>query len=107
MDSTYFIGYLVVGLVALIGLFVAMNNAFTKPVNDLSTNLVKTNMSMERLNEKLEDMSKRMSSDILAVKETGSIERKRIWDDQTKQDKIIEKHESRINNLEHTKKPSD
>lgn len=48
MAGNEFIGYLVVGLTALIGLFAAI----IKPITNLNSNLTKLNLNFEHMNEK-------------------------------------------------------
>lgn len=89
MGQEQIIGYVVIGLTAIIGLFFTVG----RPVISLNTSIVKLNVSVDRLQKDYDDLKKRAHEEIneLAVKNSDS--HKRIHEK-------IDDHEERIRDLE-------
>ena len=80
-------------LIALLGLIVTMIiniSKFTSAVTKIET-------SMTHLNEVLHDLKKEFKDS----REELSLKRKRLWEHNEKQDKVLDNHEIRIVQLEH------
>ena len=94
-----FIGSLVIGLTALIGLISALNNYVGKPVNEL-------NSSIKALNVRRENLAADVTTVECAVKEQEAHDREshsRMWDKHNQHDNRLNDHEKRITHLEHNK----
>ena len=91
-----FIGSLVIGLTALIGLISALNNYVGKPVNEL-------NSSIKALNIKIESLAADVICVETAVKEQEMHDRashSRMWTKHNQHDERLNDHEKRIGRLE-------
>ena len=92
-----FIGSLVIGLTALIGLISALNNYVGKPVNEL-------NSSIKALNVRIENLAADVTCVETAVKEQEMHDRashSRMWTKHNEHDSRLNDHEKRIGRLEH------
>lgn len=80
-------------LIALLGLIVTLIINITK----FTSAVTKIETSMTHLNEVLHDLKKEFKEN----REELSLKRKRLWEHNEKQDKVLDNHEIRIVQLEH------
>lgn len=89
MSNNEFVGYLVVGLAALAGLFLTVG----KPIINLNTNLVKLNLMIESLQKQFAKLEKDTKEEVMKLSVDNSDAHKRIH---TK----LDNHEMRLFKLE-------
>jgi hypothetical protein len=97
MTSPEFMGYLIVGLAALLTLLTGLSTFVSKPVNELNRLVTMLNARLEGIEEDVKEVQK-------AVREQESHDRgshTRIWTKFNSQDETLFEHEKRIGRLEH------
>lgn len=89
MGQEQIVGYVVIGLVAIVGLFFTIG----KPIINLNTSIVKLNVSVDRLQKDYEDLKKKAHDEVNELAVRNSDSHRRIFD-------TLDKHEDRIVKLE-------
>lgn len=89
MDNTTFLGYLVIGLGSLIGLFLTVG----KPIINLNTNLVKLNLMVEQLQKDYTNLKAESHEEVMKLSVDNSDAHKRIHNK-------LDDHERRLGVLE-------
>lgn len=89
MDNNAFIGYLVIGLGSLIGLFLTVG----KPIINLNTNLVKLNLMVEQLQKDYNKLKNDSHEEVMKLSNDNSDAHKRIH-------QKLDNHEERLIKLE-------